>query len=167
MSALDALLVVLAGIGAGTINTIVGSGTLITFPTLLLLGIPPVTANISNNIGLVPGSLTGSHRLPQASWSGPRRRCGGWRRCRSSARWSAPCCCSCSTPTLFRAIVPVLILLGLVLVVTGPRINAWAGAAPARRAPGSAASHERGDAGRASSGPASTAATSARPRGSS
>ena len=60
MSALDAFLVVLAGIGAGTINTIVGSGTLITFPTLLLLGIPPITANISNNIGLVPGSLTGS-----------------------------------------------------------------------------------------------------------
>ena len=51
----DALLVVLAGIGAGTINTIVGSGTLITFPTLLLLGVPPITANISNNIGLVPG----------------------------------------------------------------------------------------------------------------
>ena len=60
MSVLDALLVVLAGIGAGTINTIVGSGTLITFPTLLLLGIPPITANISNNIGLVPGSLTGA-----------------------------------------------------------------------------------------------------------
>ena len=38
MSALDALVVVLAGIAAGTINTIVGSGTLITFPTLLLLG---------------------------------------------------------------------------------------------------------------------------------
>lgn len=46
----------LAGIGAGTINTIVGSGTLITFPTLLLLGIPPVTANVSNNLGLVPGA---------------------------------------------------------------------------------------------------------------
>ena len=99
MSALDALLVVLAGIGAGTINTIVGSGTLITFPTLLLLGIPPITANISNNIGLVPGSLTGSigyrrelvGAAPDAAPAGadvlPRRGA------------SARRCCSCSTPS--------------------------------------------------------------------
>ncbi|HRC12639.1 MAG TPA: sulfite exporter TauE/SafE family protein, partial [Dermatophilaceae bacterium] len=51
MSALDALLILLAGVGAGTINSIVGSGTLITFPTLLFLGYPPLMANVSNNIG--------------------------------------------------------------------------------------------------------------------
>ncbi len=50
----------LAGIAAGTINTVVGSGTLITFPTLLALGVPPVTANVSNTLGLVPGSLSGA-----------------------------------------------------------------------------------------------------------
>ena len=38
----------------------VGSGTLITFPTLLAVGVPPVTANVSNTIGLVPGSLSGA-----------------------------------------------------------------------------------------------------------
>ena len=43
--------------GAGLINTVVGSGTLITFPTLLALGVPPVVANVSNTIGLAPGSL--------------------------------------------------------------------------------------------------------------
>src|ERR1700709_1619931 len=48
----------LAGIAAGTINTVVGSGTLITFPTLLAIGLPPVTANVSNTLGLVPGSLS-------------------------------------------------------------------------------------------------------------
>ena len=53
MSPVEALWVLLAGVGAGTINSIVGSGTLITFPTLLLLGYPPLTANVSNNIGLV------------------------------------------------------------------------------------------------------------------
>ena len=47
-----------AGIGAGAINAVVGSGTLITFPTLLALGYPPVLANVSNNIGLVPGSAS-------------------------------------------------------------------------------------------------------------
>jgi uncharacterized membrane protein YfcA len=57
---LDAALVLIAGMGAGTINTVVGSGTLITFPTLLALGYPPVLANVSNNIGLAPGSLAGA-----------------------------------------------------------------------------------------------------------
>jgi hypothetical protein len=141
VSALDALLVVLAGIGAGTINTIVGSGTLITFPTLLLIGIPPITANISNNIGLVPGSLTGS--------IGYRKELVG---AAPALRRLAPMSLLGAVtgavlllvldPKLFRAIVPVLILVGLVLVVVGPRINAWA---ERRRVEGTAneAHHER------------------------
>lgn len=48
-----------AGVAGGAINTVVGSGSLITFPTLLAVGLPPITANVSNNIGLVPGGLTG------------------------------------------------------------------------------------------------------------
>ena len=49
-----------AGCGAGFVNAVVGSGSLITFPTLLAVGYPPVTANVSNNIGLVPGSVAGA-----------------------------------------------------------------------------------------------------------
>jgi len=60
MSPAEALAVFAAGIGAGTINTIVGSGTLITFPVLLAVGLPPVTANVSNTLGLVPGSISGA-----------------------------------------------------------------------------------------------------------
>src|SRR3954466_10629947 len=60
MTVLEALLVLVAGFAAGTINTIVGSGTLITFPVLLAVGFPPVTANVSNNLGLVPGSVSGA-----------------------------------------------------------------------------------------------------------
>ncbi len=59
MNAGDALLITLAGMAAGMINTVVGSGSLITFPTLIALGYPPVLANVSNNIGLVPGALSG------------------------------------------------------------------------------------------------------------
>ena len=134
MSVLEALLVVLAGVGAGTINTIVGSGTLITFPTLVLLGVPPVTANISNTIGLVPGSLTGS--------VGYRQELVG---ARPDLQRLVPMSLIGSVtgallllvldPDLFRAIVPVLILVGLVLVVLGPRLNAWA---ERRRAEGTA-----------------------------
>lgn len=59
MTPLEAVLVLLAGLAAGTINTIVGSGSLVTFPTLLAVGLPPVTANVSNTIGLVPGVMSG------------------------------------------------------------------------------------------------------------
>ena len=59
MSFWDGVIIVIAGMAAGTINTVVGSGSLITFPILLTLGYPPVLANVSNNIGLVPGAISG------------------------------------------------------------------------------------------------------------
>ncbi|MBM6403883.1 sulfite exporter TauE/SafE family protein [Phycicoccus sp. CSK15P-2] len=137
----EALLVVLAGVGAGTINTIVGSGTLITFPTLLLLGVPPVTANISNNLGLVPGSLTGSigYRRELRGMGAELRRyvpisfVGGA---------AGAVLLLVLDPDLFRAIVPVLIVLGVALVVLGPRINAWA--TRRREAAGQEAREHRG-----------------------
>src|ERR1700692_2261738 len=61
MSAPEIVAIAFAGLAAGAINTVVGSGTLITFPVLLAFGLPPVTANVSNTIGLVPGSLSGVH----------------------------------------------------------------------------------------------------------
>jgi uncharacterized membrane protein YfcA len=58
MSPQAALAIFTAGLAAGTVNVIVGSGSLITFPTLLALGYPPVLANVSNTVGLVPGSVS-------------------------------------------------------------------------------------------------------------
>src|SRR3954471_4321396 len=60
MTPLDALSIFAAGLAAGCINVIVGSGSLITFPTLLAFGYPPVVANVSNTVGLVPGSVSGA-----------------------------------------------------------------------------------------------------------
>src|SRR6202453_2712757 len=60
MSVLEALAIVGVGLVAGTINTIVGSGSLITFPTLLAFGFSPIVANVSNTVGLAPGSLSGA-----------------------------------------------------------------------------------------------------------
>ncbi len=125
MSVGEALLVVLAGIGAGTINTIVGSGTLITFPTLVLLGVPPVTANISNNIGLVPGSLTGAvgYRAELAGAAPALRRLVPMS---LVGALGGAVLLLVLDPAVFRTVVPVLILLGVVLVLVGPRANAWA-----------------------------------------
>jgi uncharacterized protein len=60
MSLIELLAVVAAGFAAGAVNTIVGSGSLITYPVMVLLGVPPVTANIANTVGLVPGSIAGA-----------------------------------------------------------------------------------------------------------
>jgi uncharacterized membrane protein YfcA len=60
MSPIEALVIMAAGFAAGTINTIVGSGSLITFPTLLFFGFPPIVANVSNTVGLVPGTASGA-----------------------------------------------------------------------------------------------------------
>ncbi len=57
---LDLLFVTLAALGAGAVNTAVGSGSLITYPTLLFVGLPPVLANVSNTVGLAPGALAGA-----------------------------------------------------------------------------------------------------------
>lgn len=114
--------ILLAGVAAGTINTVVGSGTLVTFPTLLAFGVPPVTANISNAIGLVPGSVSGAY--------GYRRELAGQRG--RILRFASATLIGATAGALlllvlpsaaFRAIVPVLILLGLVLVVLQPRIS--------------------------------------------
>ena len=60
MTVLEALAIVAAGAVAGGVNAVVGSGSLVTFPTLLAIGYAPVTANVSNSIGLVPGGVSGS-----------------------------------------------------------------------------------------------------------
>ena len=114
--------VLLAGVAAGTINTVVGSGTLITFPTLLAFGVPPVTANVSNTIGLVPGSVSGA--------IGYRRELVG-QRARLIRLASASLLGGIVGAVLllalpeeaFSAIVPVLIGLGCLLVVLQPTIS--------------------------------------------
>ncbi|HEY1134709.1 MAG TPA: sulfite exporter TauE/SafE family protein [Nocardioides sp.] len=114
--------ILVAGGAAGAINTVVGSGTLITFPTLLAFGVPPIVTNASNTIGLVPGSLSGA-------W-GYRRELAG-QRARIVRFTSASAIGGVIGAVLlfalpdgaFAAIVPALIVLGLVLVVTGPRIS--------------------------------------------
>ncbi|MGN0063108.1 MAG: sulfite exporter TauE/SafE family protein [Nocardioides sp.] len=123
MSPLEILLLALAGVAAGAINTLVGSGTLITFPTLLAFGVPPVTANVSNTIGLVPGSVTGA--------LGYRKELRGTRHLvlhlasASLLGGLAGALLLLWQPGAFESIVPFLVGLGIVLVVTGPRISAW------------------------------------------
>jgi uncharacterized protein len=125
---LDAVAIVAAGAVAGTINAIVGSGSLVTFPTLLALGYPPLTANISNNIGLVAGGVTAvlgyreelhdqRHRLVRLA---PMSLLGS----------IAGALLLLWLPAeAFQAIVPVLVAAAVVLVLVQP----WIAARVARR----------------------------------
>jgi uncharacterized protein len=114
-----------AGMAAGTINTIVGSGTLITFPTLLFFGIPPLVANVSNTVGLVAGGLTGIHgyRAELAGQATVLRRLVP----ASLLGAVTGAILLLELPeSAFDAIVPLLIAAALLLVVLGPRIQTWA-----------------------------------------
>ena len=116
--------IALAGMAAGTINTVVGSGTLITFPMLLAFGYPPVTANVSNTIGLVPGSVSGAigYRRELAGQRGRILRLGAM----SLAGGITGAVLLLILPSsAFKAIVPVFIALALVLTVMQPRIARW------------------------------------------
>jgi uncharacterized protein len=130
---LVALAIFAVGLAAGTINTVVGSGTLITFPTLLALGYPPVLANVSNNVGLVPGVASGVYGY-RAELKGQRKRV---------IRLGAASLCGGLVGAIlllvlpagaFKAIVPVLIGIALVMVVFQPRLAKWVAARQAARA---------------------------------
>jgi uncharacterized protein len=123
----EALALFGAGIAAGTINAVVGSGTLITFPTLLALGYPPVLANVTNNVGLVPGVLSGVHGY-RAELAGQRdrvRRLGTASLCGGLV---GAFLLLVLPADAFKAIVPVLICVALVMVVVQPRLAAWVAA---------------------------------------
>lgn len=123
----EILAVLAAGVGAGTVNAAVGSGTLISFPVLLAVGLPPVTATVSNALGLIPGSISAA--------IGYRRELAGQRR--RILKWSVGALLGGLTgatlllalpATAFETIVPVLVGLALVLValqpLTGRRLRA-------------------------------------------
>ncbi len=124
MSAVDAVLIVLAGVGAGTINTIVGSGSLITFPVLLALGYSPVVANVTNTVGIFPGSLSGA--------IGYRRELAGQRA--RMIRFGVISAIGGATgavlllalpEAVFDAVVPAIIALAVILVLIQPRLRGW------------------------------------------
>jgi hypothetical protein len=122
MSPWVALAIFAAGFAAGTINTIVGSGSLVTFPTLLALGYPPLLANVSNNVGLVPGTVSGAFayrrelvgqrtrliRLGTASLLGGLAGAG--------LLLGLP-------GSVFRSAVPALILVACLLMALQPRLS--------------------------------------------
>jgi uncharacterized protein len=121
MSALEALAIVGVGLVAGTMNTIVGSGSLITFPTLLAFGFAPVVANVSNTVGLAPGSLSGAVAY-RRELAGQRTRLLVLGTASVTGGTTGAILLLALPHSVFRHVVPVLILVACVLVGAQPRL---------------------------------------------
>lgn len=134
MSPLELAGVLLAGFAAGTINAIVGAGTLVTFPLLVALGVPPLTANASNTVGLVPGAVTGV-------WGYRRELAGLWRPVARMATMSAlggvggAVLVVAAPPGTFTRVVPWLLVAAAGLAAAQPRLAAALRARSARSTP--------------------------------
>ncbi len=122
MGPAEAVAILAAGGAAGAVNAVVGSGSLITFPTLLAFGIPPVIANVSNNVGIVGGNVTGA--------AGYRRELAGQRRrllrlgvFATAGAVTGAAALLLLPSTSFQVIVPVLILISCALVIVQPWLS--------------------------------------------
>ena len=124
MSALEIAAIFAAGIVAGTINTVVGSGTLFTFPVLLAFGYSPVVANVSNTIGLVPGSAAGAVGY-RRELAGQERRLALLAAFSISGGISGAILLLSLPASAFKAIVPAFIVIALGLIVFQTQINAF------------------------------------------
>lgn len=124
LEATDFVLIGLAAVGAGLVNALAGGGTLITFPALIAVGIPPIAANVTNTVALCPGyfgatlaqkkDLQGQSTrmwilLPVAALGGV---IGGLLLLNTGER-------------VFRQLVPFLILLASGLLAIQDPVRAW------------------------------------------
>src|SRR5262245_50000435 len=114
----------LAGMGAGAVNAIAGGGTLVSFPVMTALGMPPVAANVTNSVALCPGFIGGI--------AAQRRDLEGQGRLLSVlipvavlGGVAGGALLLVSGDRVFRAIVPFLILSASGLLAAQDRVRAW------------------------------------------
>jgi len=121
LTAIHAVVIFAAGVAAGGINAVVGSGSLITFPILVALGYPPVLANVSNNIGLVPGGLSGVYGY-RRELAGQGRRIARLVPASIAGGIAGAVLLLVLPGSVFKRVVVVLIVIALVLVLAQPRL---------------------------------------------
>ena len=126
-------LIVLAGIGAGGINAVVGSGTLITFPVLVAFGVPPVVSTMSNAVGLIPGNIASSFGYRE-ELKGQWRRILGFVPASILGSLTGAYLLLHLPEDAFETIVPVLLVVALVMVVAQPALSRHLKSRAVRRA---------------------------------
>ncbi|MFI6523673.1 sulfite exporter TauE/SafE family protein [Streptomyces uncialis] len=134
MTAFEIVLVLAAGLAAGTLNTVVGSGSLLTFPVLVALGHPPVVANVSNTIGLAPGSLSAVYGC-RRELAAQRHRLLPLGAAAVLGGLTGALLLLALPADTFGAVVPALVLLAALLMALQPRLTRLVAARRARHAP--------------------------------
>ena len=124
MSGLELFAVLATGFGAGILTSTVGVATLLSFPVLLAVGLPPVVANASNTVGLTPGAVSGSWGYRRELREQPRTTAAVLATCAVGAVAGAALLLTLPA-SVFEAVVPWLILFTCLLVGAQPRISAW------------------------------------------
>ena len=124
MTGWELAVVVGVGVIAGAINAVVGSGSLITFPTLVALGVDPVVANVSNTVGLVPGSFSAAYGY-RAELRGQRDRLLRLGAASTIGALIGGVLLLFLDPSVFEVVVVALIAIACVLVMVQPRLNTW------------------------------------------
>lgn len=136
MTPVEQLLVLATGFGAGVLSSTVGVASLLSFPVLLALGVPPVVANVSNTLGLAPAGLSGSLGYREELRRHPRIAGTVVATCAVGSVAGALLLLALP-PGVFERVVPWLILLTCLLVGVQPRVTAWlrsrSASAPVRR----------------------------------
>ncbi len=135
MTGLEQLAVLAAGFGAGIMTSTVGVASLLSFPVLLAVGLPPVVANASNTVGLTPGGLSGSFGYRTELREHPVMTATVIATCAVGAVVGAALLLALP-PEVFEAVVPWLILGTCVLVGAQPRISRWLRGSKERTVPG-------------------------------
>ncbi len=121
---LDYLTIGLAALAAGAVNAVAGGGTLISFPVMTALGIPPVAANVTNTVALCPGFIGGTFaQRRDLAGQGPRL----WALLPAAALGGVAggVLLLYSGDRVFRALVPFLILAASALLAAQDRVRAW------------------------------------------
>ena len=120
----EALAILLAGVAAGGINAIAGSGTLFTFPVMLALGYPPITATVSNSIGLAPGTLSGTIAY-RRELAGQKSRLIRFGTMSFFGAMTGAMLLIYLPSGVFESVVPFMIGGACVLIILQPRITKW------------------------------------------
>lgn len=135
MSGSELALAALAALAAGAVNALAGGGTLLSFPALIALGLPPLTANVTNTVALVPGYLGGTWAC-RADLDGQRRRIRVFVPVAAIGGLIGGLLLLLSPDRLFELLVPVLLVAAVVLLALGDRVSQRVAAAVSRRASG-------------------------------
>ncbi len=123
LSVVDHGLAALAALAAGAVNAVAGGGTLITFPTLMALGLPAVTSNITNTVALCPGYFGGTF-AQRDDLTRQRRRLPPIVAAAAVGGLIGSILLVLSPEELFRSLVPFLLLGACALLAMGDRIRA-------------------------------------------